>query len=50
MSEFRYPIRKRKLDYLFTILDIWMSQDELPKGGVKSETIDSVSSAQHELP
>jgi hypothetical protein len=27
-----------------------MSQNELPKGRIKSETIDSIPSAQHKLP
>ena len=43
--------RKEKNCNIFIInLDIWMRQNELSKGRIKSETIDSISSAQHKLP
>ena len=40
----------KKICYSFCNLDIRMSQNELPKGRIKSETIDSIPRAQHKLP
>jgi hypothetical protein len=35
----------RNIYYFVSDLDIWMSQYELPKGRIKSETVDSIPSA-----
>ena len=40
----------KKICYSFCNLDVRMSQNELPKGRIKSETIDSIPRAQHKLP